>query len=123
MGCRIDKYLWAVRLFRTRSLAAEACRKGSVRIAGKAAKPSRVVRPGLHFQLRVKGMVWDYRVKEVLEKRVGAKLVEEYLEDLTPPEVRLEAAKQRQKRPEERGRGRPTKKDRREMENIYDAGD
>lgn len=117
---RIDRWLWAVRLFKTRSQATEACRGGKVRIDGEKVKPSRSLRIGevVEFQ---QGLL-ARRVKAIglIEKRVGAKLVPEIMEDLTPPEayeVLLQTKAQSVLR-RDRGAGRPTKKDRREIEEL-----
>ncbi len=119
---RIDKYLWAVRLFKTRELAADACRRGTVTIAGNAVKPSRQVRALLILEVKRETLVCRYRVLAVLDKRVGAKLVGEYLEDLTPPEDYARAAEARAARRAvpgaHRDGGRPTKKQRRDLEKL-----
>ncbi len=82
---RIDKWLWAVRLYRTRALAAAACRAGQVKIAEQNAKPSRVVRINDIISATVNQIVRTVRVVELIEQRVGAGMVPEFLEDLTPP--------------------------------------
>lgn len=112
---RIDKWLWAVRLYKTRSLAAEACRCGHVRIDAKPVKASRDVRPGDLLSVRTGPIQRTVRVRAVLEDRVGAALVPGFMEDLTPPEE-LERLKQSSLlnpawRPP--GAGRPTKRERR----------
>lgn len=116
---RIDLWLWAVRLFKTRSLAATACRGGKVRINGHHAKPARLVRAGDRLEVRKADLIRTVVVRKVLTKRVGAKVVEEYLDDLTPPEVYQAAADRRVAMAGARpvrgeGAGRPTKRDRRE---------
>ncbi len=117
---RIDKWLWAVRLFRTRSMAIEACRAGHVKAGGESVKPAHAVRVGEVIAIRLGAMVRTVRVRGLIEKRVGAGLVSECLEDLTPPE---EYAKRREAgalpggtRP--RGSGRPTKRERRILEQF-----
>lgn len=120
---RIDKYLWAIRAFKTRSEAADACNGGKVKIAGVNAKPSKAVAPGEEITVR-KGMVtYTYKVIRPLEHRVGAALVPEYAENLTDP-----AELEKMKAPvetfflrRERGAGRPTKKDRRDIEALWDS--
>lgn len=116
---RIDKWLWAVRLYKTRSLAANACKCGHVRMDGKPVKASRDVRPGDLIVARTGPITRTVRVLAVLEDRVGAPKVPEYLEDLTPPEEFLRqkeaAAMSAAWRPP--GAGRPTKRERR----ILDA--
>lgn len=90
---RIDKWLWAVRLFKTRSQATAACAAGKVRIGDQPVKPSRTPRVGEVITAKVAGITRTVKVVELLEKRVGAKLVADYLEDLTP-------ASEYEKRPE-----------------------
>jgi ribosome-associated heat shock protein Hsp15 len=118
-GVRIDKWLWAVRVFKTRSLAAEACKKGRVLINNMEAKPSREVNTGDSVTVRKLPVIYTYRVKELLENRVSAKLVENYAEDLTSVEE-LNKLKINDsffvKR--DKGSGRPTKKERRLLDQI-----
>jgi len=117
---RIDKWLWAVRVFKTRSLATEACKKGRVTIAGQSAKPSRVLKPGEVVEVRKNPVTYSYKVKQLIQKRVGAKLVPEYMEDITPAselEI-LEMQKNMSWFERERGTGRPTKKDRRDIDRL-----
>lgn len=125
MDVRMDKWLWSVRLFKTRSLAAEACAAGKVRISGQPVKPARSVHPGeqLTVALTIPTGVLTRTVKVVglIDKRVGAKLVPNYLEDHTPAE---ELAKLSEKpalaegyRPP--GTGRPTKRDRRILQSYF----
>lgn len=118
---RIDKYLWAVRLFKTRSLAAEACKKGRILINDMAVKPSREIKADEVFELKRNPVVYKYRVKEILKNRVGAKLVANYLEDITPQEelFKLDIEKNMPYFKRDRGTGRPTKKDRRDIDRLY----
>ena len=122
---RIDKYLWAIRAFKTRSDATEACKGGKVKIAGVNAKPSKEVKPGDVIQVRKGTIVFTYQVLKALEHRVGAKLVPDYAENLTPQAEldKLRAPVETFFITRERGAGRPTKKDRREMEQAWDAID
>lgn len=120
---RIDKFLWAIRAYRTRTEATEACKGGKVKVAGVPAKPSRAVQPGEVIQLRKGSITYTYKVLRPLENRVGAKLVPDFAENLTP-----ESELEKLKAPVEsffvtrdRGAGRPTKKDRREMEHLWDS--
>ena len=120
---RIDKYLWAIRAFKTRTDATDACKGGRVKVAGVNAKPSKEVKPGDVVQVRKGTVTFTYKVLQPLERRVGAKLVPEYALNMTP-----EAELQKLRAPVEtffvtrdRGAGRPTKKDRREMEEAWDA--
>ena len=119
---RIDKWLWAVRLFKTRTLAAEACRGGHVRINGEPAKPAREVHPGDTLTTRQGDLLRTVRVRAALEKRVAAALVPEYLEDLTPAEEYERVRKRAEQSAASRdpGAGRPTKRDRRRLQAWLD---
>lgn len=118
---RIDKWLWAVRVYKTRSLAIEACKSGKVKIDGVAVKPSREVREGMEIAVQIAPITRTLRVIKLLHNRVGAKLVNEYMQDLTPPEeyAKLELIKEQPFR-RARGAGRPTKKERRDMDSWRD---
>ena len=119
---RIDKWLWAVRLYKTRSLATTACRAGHVKMKGDTVKPSHSVRCGQVFAVRVGDLNRTVKVIGLLEKRVGAKLVDQYLEDLTPAAEYLRATRDRelpQTPRRARGSGRPTKKERRDLEQLF----
>ena len=117
---RIDKWLWAVRVYKTRAAAAEACRGGHVKIGGDAVKASREVHIGETIDARAGVVNRKVRVLGLLEKRMGAAAVKAFMEDLTPPEEYQkgrEGAMQPQfSRP--RGAGRPTKKDRRDIDKF-----
>ena len=118
---RIDKYLWAVRLYKTRTLATEACKKGRVSMDDMPAKPSRTVTAGDVIQVRKMPVLYSYRIKDPIEKRVGAKIVDQYVEDITPQEELQKLEMQDDffvKR--DRGSGRPTKKERRLLDDISD---
>ncbi len=117
---RIDKYLWAVRLFKTRSLAADACKNGRILMNEQHVKSSRLLSQGDVFQLKKPPIICTFRVKEVLKNRVGAKLVENYLENLTPEEElqKLEINVQTVFVKRDKGAGRPTKKERREIDKL-----
>lgn len=119
---RIDKYLWAIRAFKTRSEATEACKGGRVKVGGLNAKPSRDVSPGEVITIRKGVITYTYKVLRPLEVRVGAKLVPDYAEDLTPEEekARLHAPVETFFVTRERGTGRPTKKERREMDQLWE---
>jgi ribosome-associated heat shock protein Hsp15 len=116
---RLDQWLWAVRVYKTRSVAADAIKGGLVKIAGESVKPAREARPGDVIAARVGHIVRTVKVVDAPRSRVGAKLVALYMEDLTPPE---EYAKPREAffapilRP--RGAGRPTKKERRQLDEL-----
>ena len=120
---RVDIWLWSVRLFKTRSLSGEACRKGQVRIGGQRVKPARQVRVGDEIVVTKGPLERTVAVKMTLTRRVGAKEVETYLEDRTPDEAREKAAEIRRRNREatldwEEGAGRPTKKDRRDLDEV-----
>ena len=120
MNVRIDKYLWCIRLFKSRSLATEACDGGKVKIDGTSVKPSRHIKPGEILTVQQGYVKRAFRVLELLEKRVGAPLVKNYAEDITPPE---ELAKRETERfvsyqSKFKGTGRPTKKDRRLIDRM-----
>ena len=120
MEARIDKWLWAARIFKTRSMAAAACKKGQVSIKGSQIKPSRMIKEGDVIEVRKSPVTFSFRVKQAIEKRVGAKLVPEILENVTPPEQYeiLEMSKISGFVDRTRGTGRPTKKDRRSLEEF-----
>ena len=105
---RIDKWMWAVRIFKTRTIAAEACKKGRISINGALAKAARMVKPGDVIQVRKPPVTYSFKVLQTIEKRVGAKLVPELLE-MSKISGFINRAK---------GTGRPTKKDRRELEDF-----
>lgn len=115
---RIDKYLWSVRLFKTRSQATDACRAGKVKIDGDAVKASREIKAGQEITIHLGPITKTIKVIDVLQKRVGAKLVPEYMQDLTPEEEyqKLEMIKQS---PFVKRKGRPTKKERRDMDEWF----
>ena len=119
---RIDKFLWCVRLSKTRSLAAEECKRGHVRLNGQEAKASAEVRLGDRVGIR-QAPIWHvFEVKAMPASRVGAKLVPELIQDVTPWEdlEKQEMARKVQAANREPGAGRPTKKDRRDMERFRD---
>ena len=118
---RLDKWLWAVRLFKTRALATDACRAGTVEINGQAAKPARDVHAGEIITVRQGLITRTLRVLGVPRSRVSAKLALDFCQDLTPA---AEFEKQRQFRLQhvlarEKGSGRPTKRDRREIDRLF----
>ena len=118
---RIDKYLWAVRLYKTRTLATEACRKGRITVDDMPAKPSRGISAGDIIEVKKMPVVHSYRVLDPIEKRVGAKIVDKFVEDITPPEELQKLDMQDDffvKR--DRGAGRPTKKERRLLDDLQD---
>ena len=120
MEARIDKWLWSVRIFKTRTIAAEACRKGRISINGISVKPSKIVHEGDTVQVKKAPVTYSFKVLQAIEKRVGAKLVPEMMENITPKEQyellemnRIGGFVQRAA-----GLGRPTKKDRRDMQDF-----
>lgn len=120
---RIDKYLWAIRVFKTRTDATDACKGGKIRLNGADVKPSKTVKPGDVIAARKGAVTYTYRVVETVEKRQGAKLVPRYAENITPPEEldKLKAPVETFFLKRDRGTGRPTKKDRRQMESLWDS--
>ena len=120
---RIDKYLWCTRYYKTRSLATTACKKGAIKVNDEAAKPSREVYPGDTIQLRKEQINYSLEVLEIPQNRVGAKLVNLYRVDTTPKEAfeNQELLKYAQDYYRKRGAGRPTKKDRRDLDDFADT--
>lgn len=119
---RIDKYLWCTRYFKTRSQATEACRKGAVRIGGEVCKPSREVLPTDEISVRKEQFDYQLKVLDIPPGRVGAKWVGLYREDRTSPQE-LSAhllLRNSQEYYRQKGSGRPTKKDRRNLESYLD---
>lgn len=119
---RVDKWLWATHIFKTRTIATEACKKGRVSIGGMNVKPSRPLKVGEIVDVRKPPVTYSFRVKALAENRMGAKLVPEYLENITPASqmellemVKISGFINRQK-----GLGRPTKKEGRELSRFTD---
>ena len=117
---RVDKWLWAVRVFKTRSIATDACKKGRISIAGVTIKPSRVIRVGEVITVRKPPMEYSFRVIQILGSRVGAKRVAEFMENVTPREQYelLELQRVSGFVDRAKGLGRPTKKDRRDLDQF-----
>jgi|AGTN01.1.fsa_nt_gi Ribosome-associated heat shock protein implicated in the recycling of the 50S subunit (S4 paralog) len=122
---RIDKWLWAVRIFKTRTIASEACKKGRVIIDNLPVKPSRNIRVGEIVQVRKPPVTFSFKVLALSEKRMGAKLVPQFMENVTPPDQyellelnRISGFVDRQ-----HGTGRPTKKERRDMDQFAGSFD
>lgn len=122
-NARIDKWLWMVRIFKTRSLATEECKKGRVRINDIEVKPSREIKAGDTLTVRKPPVTYSYTVKGIPKNRIGAKLVSEYLENITPEEelVKLEPGFMAFQGYRKRGTGRPTKKERRTLDEVRDS--
>lgn len=125
MEVRIDKYLWAIRAFKTRTEAADACKGGKVKVGENNAKPSRGVEAGDVITVRKGVVTYTYKVVQPTEHRVGAALVPQFALNLTPEEelAKLKAPVETFFVTRDRGTGRPTKKDRREIERLWDALD
>lgn len=119
---RIDKWMWATRIFKTRTIAADACKKNRIMIGGVNVKPSRMIKKGDIIQVRKPPVTFSFKVLDLTEKRMGAKLVPSFLENVTPKEQYeiLEMNKISGFVDRAKGMGRPTKKDRREMEQFTD---
>ena len=123
MEVRVDKYLFAMRIYKTRSIAADACKNGRIKMSGVELKPSRAFHVGDVFTVRKGPITYTYRVLQLCEHRLGAKLVPDYMRDETPHEQLelLELARMAGNGGRDRGTGRPTKKDRREIETFISA--
>lgn len=117
---RIDKWLWAARIFKTRSIASDACKKGKISVNGTPVKPSRTVKSGDVISVRKSPITYSFKLLQPIEKRVGAKLIPEIYQDMTPAEEyeRLELSRISGFVGRARGTGRPTKKERRELDNF-----
>lgn len=122
---RIDKYLWAIRAFKTRSEAADACKGNRVKVNDADAKPSRTVKIGDRIEVRKAAVHYSWRVIGLIENRVGAQLVPQYAENLTPQSEldKLKAPVETFFVKRDRGAGRPTKKDRRTIEEMWEGID
>jgi len=121
----LDKWLWAARIFKTRTVAAEACKKGRVMMQGVPMKPARSIKEGDVIEVRKPPITYSFRVLKPIENRVGAKLVAEVLENITPPNQYelLEMSRISGFVDRAKGTGRPTKKDRRELDEFIDFED
>ena len=117
---RIDKWLWAARIYKTRTLAADACKNGRITINGAQTKPSRTVKAGDKVGVKKPPITYTFLVKQPIEKRVGAKLLSDILENVTTPEQYelLEMSRISGFVDRARGTGRPTKKDRRAIDDF-----
>lgn len=120
---RIDKWLWAMRVFKTRSIATEACKKGRVMMGGNAVKPSKMIKSGDEIDVRKPPVTYRFRVLKLVSNRLGAKLVPEYMENITPAsqyEI-LEMAKISGFVDRRKGLGRPTKRESRELNRFTES--
>ena len=117
---RIDKWLWAVRIYKTRTMATDACVGGKVKMNNKTVKASRMVRPGNLIQVRKEVVRYEYIVLKIAEKRMGAKIVQNFVEDVTKAKEleKLKISKDLSFQTREKGKGRPTKKERRIMDEM-----
>ena len=120
MEARIDKWLWAARIFKTRTIAADACKNGRVMIDGVKLKPSRMVKEGDIIQVRKPPVTYSFKILKAIQNRVGAKMVPEVMENVTPQNQLdiLEMNKIGGFLQRARGTGRPTKKERREIDEL-----
>ena len=120
---RIDKFLWAIRVFKTRTEATEACKGSKITVNGADIKPSKEVKAGDLIEVRKGAVHYTFKMLAPLEKRVGAKDVARYAENLTPESelAKLHAPVETFFVKRDRGTGRPTKKDRRQMDELYDS--
>lgn len=118
---RIDKYLWSIRVYKTRTDATDACKGGKVRVNGSDTKPAKAVKVGDTIVARKGAVTYTYKVLQLVDKRQGAKLVPLYAENLTSEEelAKLRAPVETFFLKRDRGAGRPTKKDRRQMESLW----
>ena len=117
---RIDKYLWCVRYYKTRSIATSACKKGAVKMNATSVKPSKDVYPGDEIQIRINQINYTLLILDIPKSRLGAKLVDQYRKDTTPKEAfeKLELLKYSKDYYRKKGTGRPSKKDRRDLEDF-----
>lgn len=122
---RLDKYLWAIRVFKTRSEATDACNGNKVKLNGVSAKPSKAVKEGDMLEIRKSSALFTYRVLKLSESRMGAQLVPDFAENLTPESEleKLRAPKETIVLQRDKGTGRPTKKDRRQLDDLMDSLD
>ena len=120
---RVDKFLWCVRYYKTRSIATEACKQGKVRVQEAVVKPSREVYPGDKLTVRKNQINYELEVLDLPQSRMGAKLVSLYVNDVTPKEEfnKLELLKYSRDYYRKKGTGRPTKKDRRELDDWFES--
>jgi ribosome-associated heat shock protein Hsp15 len=119
---RLDKFVWAVRLFKTRTLASDQCKKNHVLINDEASKPSKNIKPNDIITIKKSGVHFRYKVLAELEKRVGAKLVVDYIKEVTTVEEleKYKTIQMAQKVYRQNGLGRPTKKDRRDINDFLE---
>ncbi len=120
---RIDKWLWSIRIYKSRSIATEACKSGRVKINGKGVKPSYLLEVGQTVSINKKEKNWIVKCIKLIEKRVGAEIAKTCYEDLSPPEVsvkKLGAFFYKTSEKRDKGLGRPTKRERRTLDKFKD---
>ncbi|HIP32731.1 MAG TPA: RNA-binding S4 domain-containing protein [Crocinitomicaceae bacterium] len=124
-GCRIDKYIWSVRLAKTRSIASKSIEKGKVRLNNGLVKPSKEVKLGDEINIIKHNSTFTFKVIQLLDKRVGAKLVKDYLLEITPQEEleKFKVYQESQRVYRDYGSGKPSKKDRRDLEDFINNWD
>jgi len=122
MSCRLDKFVWFVRLSKTRTLSTEMVQKGKIRLNGSGAKPSKDVKVGDTIGIVKNNSTFTYKIKELLDRRVGAKLVGDYLIDITDPlELeKFQTYREAQNVYREYGTGRPSRKDRDNLDSFFE---
>jgi ribosome-associated heat shock protein Hsp15 len=122
MSCRLDKFVWFVRLSKTRTLATELVQKGKVRLNGSSTKPSKEVKIGDTISIIKNNATFSYKIMDLLDRRVGAKLVADYLIDITDPSEleKFKTYQQAQSVYREYGTGRPSRKDRDNFESFFE---
>jgi len=122
---RVDKYLWCIRYFKTRSIATKACKEGKIRVNGNIIKPSREIYPTDKITVRKNQVNYELIVLDTPKSRLGAKLVDIYRKDVTPTEAlqKLDLLNYSKDYYRKRGTGRPTKKDRRDIDDWFDEPD
>ncbi|HOY04966.1 MAG TPA: RNA-binding S4 domain-containing protein [Saprospiraceae bacterium] len=125
---RVDKWLWSVRIYKSRTIATDACKSGKIKVAGHGVKPSYQITEGDVVTVKKEGFTFEFRAVQLIEKRVGAPIAITCYEDITPAAEKskyeawfLNATPTNEKR--ERGSGRPTKKDRRDIDTLKEAYD
>jgi len=125
ISMRVDKFLWCVRYFKTRSLATTACKQGKVRLNDEILKPSKDVFPGDKLRVRKNQINYELEILDLPKSRVGAKLVNIYVHDITPKEAfeKLDLLKYSKDYYRKKGTGRPTKKDRRDIDDWFENTD
>ena len=123
MGERIDKFCWCIRLTKTRSIATEFVKKGKILLHNEVVKPAKEITKGDIISIKKGNAIFTYKVKEVLKNRVNTKLVNEYIEDITPPSEieKYETYTLSQKQYKNYGKGKPSKKERRAIDELFNT--